>query len=98
MKITFIATIAGLLLSTAAMAQVEQPSQISVQGTALIAKDSTSDSGLSRQQTKSGGFLVGYSYQLNQWAGLEGNYGYTRNIQNYFGSSSESSVSRAFMR
>ena len=62
MKRTFIATIAGLLLvSTAAMAQVEQPSQISVQGTALIAKDSTSDSGLSRQQTKSGGFLVGYS-------------------------------------
>jgi len=75
------------------MAQVEQPSQITVQGTALIARDSTADSGsLSRSETKSGGFLVGYSYQFNNWAGLEGNYGYTRNIQNYFGSATQSSV------
>jgi len=85
MNRTVVATIAGFLLfSTAAMAQVEQPSQITVQGTALIAKDSTADSNeLSRQETKSGGLLVGYSYQFNEWAGVEGNYGYTRNIQNY---------------
>ena len=93
MNRTAVATIAGLLIfSTAAMAQVEQPSQITVQGTALVAKDTTSDSGLSRQETKSGGFLVGYSYQLNQWAGLEGNYGYTRNIQNYSGSFGQSGI------
>ena len=93
MNITTLATIAGLLIfSSAAMAQVEQPSQITVQGTALVAKDTTSDSGLSRQQTKSGGFLVGYSYQLSQWAGLEGNYGYTRNIQNYSGSFGQSGI------
>jgi len=94
MNRTVLATVTGLLLfSTAAMAQVEQPSQITVQGTALIARDSTADSGsLSRSETKSGGFLVGYSYQFNNWAGLEGNYGYTRNIQNYFGSATQSSV------
>jgi opacity protein-like surface antigen len=75
------------------MAQVEQPSQITLQGTALIAHDSTSDSGsISRRETKSGGFLVGYSYQFNNWTGLEGNYGYTRNIQNYFGTAAQSSV------
>jgi len=92
MKRTLVGTIAGLLLaSTAAMAQVEQPSQITVQGTALIAKDSTGNS-LTRQETKSGGFLVGYSYQFNEWAGVEGNYGYSRNFQNYFGSFGQSSI------
>src|SRR5437870_11019060 len=76
--------VALFVFSTAAMAQVENPSQITVQGTALITKDSTSDNpSTSRQSTKSGGFLVGYSYQFNSWAGAEGNYGYTRNTQNY---------------
>src|SRR6266705_791597 len=94
MNRTVVATIAGFLLfSTAAMAQVEQPSQITVQGTALIAKDSTADSNaLSRQETKSGGLLVGYSYQFNEWAGVEGNYGYTRNTQNYVGSFGQSGI------
>jgi opacity protein-like surface antigen len=85
--------VALFVFSTVATAQVENPSQITVQGTALITKDSTSDSGLaSRQSTKSGGFLVGYSYQFNSWAGAEGNYGYTRNTQNYFGSIGQSSI------
>ena len=81
------------IFSTAAFAQVEQPSQITVQGTALITKDSTSDSTSTlNRATKSGGFLLGYSYQFNNWAGLEGNYGYTRNTQDYFGSFSQSAV------
>jgi len=85
--------VALFVFSTAAMAQVENPSQITVQGTALITKDSTADSGsISRQSTKSGGFLVGYSYQFNSWAGAEGNYGYARNTQNYFGSIGQSSI------
>ena len=94
MNRTVIATIASMFLfSAGAMAQVEQPSQITVQGTALIANSSISDSGsISRRETKSGGFLVGYSYQFNSWAGLEGNYGYTRNTQNYFGTAAQSSA------
>jgi len=81
------------VFSTSAMAQVENPSQITVQGTALITKDSTTDSGsVSRQSSKSGGFLIGYSYQFNSWAGAEGNYGYTRNTQNYLGSIGQSSI------
>jgi opacity protein-like surface antigen len=88
----FLGTIAALLVfSTAALAQVEQPQQITLQGTALITKDSTSGSTLQRA-TQSGGLLVGYSYQFNKWAGLEGNYGYTRNTQNYFGSFASSSI------
>src|SRR6267378_3994674 len=82
-----------VVFSTAAMAQVEHPSQISFQGIGVFTKDSTSDnSPLSHQSTRSGGFLVGYSYQFNQWIGAEGNYGYTRNTQNYFGSFGQSSI------
>ena len=84
---------AFFLVATTAFAQVENPSQISVQGTALITKDSTSDStSTSREATKSGGLLVGYSYQFNKWAGAEGNYGYSRNMSNYFGSIGQTSV------
>src|SRR5215468_6823921 len=84
---------AFFLVATTAFAQVENPSQITVQGTALITRDSTSDSNpISRQSTKSGGLLVGYSYQFNKWAGAEGNYGYSRNTQNYFGSIGQSSI------
>jgi opacity protein-like surface antigen len=79
------------MFSTAAMAQVEQPSQVNFQGTALITKDSTTPSG-SHRATESGGLLVGYSYQFNKWAGVEGNYGYTRNTQNYLGSFGQSSI------
>jgi outer membrane immunogenic protein len=92
MKRSILATVTSLVLfSTAAMAQVEQRSQITVQGTALITKDSNSGFG-THSATESGGFLVGYSYQLNNWAGVEGNYGYTRNTQNYLTFSGNSGV------
>lgn len=85
--------VALIVFSTGAMAQVEHPSQVSFQGTALITKDSTADSSSSsHRSTKSGGLLVGYSYQFNSWAGAEGNYGYTRNTQNYLGSIGQSSI------
>jgi len=37
----------------------------------------------SHEASKSGGFLVGYSYQFNSWFEAQGNYGYSRNTQNY---------------
>ena len=75
--------IAAVAMSaTSALAQVEQPSQISIQGTALVTK-SSNDQIPSNDATKSGGLLVGYSYQFNRWFGAEGNYGYTRNTQNF---------------
>ena len=84
---------AFFFVATTAFGQEGNRSQITVQGTGLITKDSTSDStSTSREATKSGGLLVGYSYQFNRWAGAEGNYGYSRNMQNYFGSFGQSSV------
>jgi len=84
---------AFFFVATTAFGQEGNRSQITVQGTGLITKDSTSDStSITRRSTKSGGLLVGYSYQFNRWAGAEGNYGYSRNTSNYFGSIGDSSV------
>jgi len=77
--------------ATTVMAQVEQPSQISIQGTGIVTKDTVEGSN-SQRSTKSGGLLVGYSYQFSRWAGAEGNYGFTRNTQNYFGSTGQASI------
>src|SRR5690349_977683 len=68
--------------ATAALAQVEQPSQVNIQGIGLFTK-SSQDQNPSHSATDSGGFLVGYSYQFNRWIGAEGNYGYSRNTQNF---------------
>jgi hypothetical protein len=79
-----------LLSATSAMAQ-EGRSQVNLQGTGVIIKDSDGG-GLRQEATRSGGLLVGYSYQFNRWAGVEGNYGYTRNTQSYFGSSGQTGI------
>lgn len=92
MKKTIFAAATGLVLfAGSAMAQVEQPSQITVQGTGLFTKDSTGGS-TTNSATQSGGLLVGYSYQFNRWAGVEGNYGYSRNTQSFLGSFGQSAV------
>jgi opacity protein-like surface antigen len=91
-----VAGIAAVATSaTSALAQVEQPSQISVQGTALITKTSN-DQIPSNDATKSGGLLVGYSYQFSRWFGAEGNYGYSRNTQNFITLGGPSSVQANF--
>ena len=81
--------------ATSALAQVEQPSQISIQGTALVTK-STTDQTPSNDVSKSGGFLVGYSYQFSKWFGAEGNYGYSRNTQNFLTLGGPSSLQANF--
>lgn len=93
MRKSMLATAAGLVLfATSAMAQVEQPSQITVQGTGLFTKNTTSDSGTTHSAANSGGLLVGYAYQFNNWAGVEGNYGYSRNTQSYLGTFGQSGI------
>jgi opacity protein-like surface antigen len=78
--VTVIVVLAGS--GASAFAQVEQASQISIQGTGLFT--TSSDEQIpSNDATNSGGFLLGYSYQFNRWFGAEANYGYTRNTQNY---------------
>jgi outer membrane immunogenic protein len=69
------------LITTAAVAQ-ESRSEISVQGTGFYTKDSTGQ-GIRQHATDTGGFLVGYRYNLNRWLAAETNYGFVRNTQQY---------------
>jgi opacity protein-like surface antigen len=93
--VLFAVVVALAASATSALAQVEQPSQITVQGTALITK-STTDQTPSNDASKSGGFLVGYSYQFSKWFGAEGNYGYSRNTQNFLTLGGPSSLQADF--
>ena len=70
----------SLLIATA-VAQ-EARSEISAQGTGFYTKDSTGQ-GMRQHATDTGGFLVGYRYNLNRWLAAETNYGFVRNTQQY---------------
>ena len=48
--------------------------------------------GNSQRATDTGGFTVGYRYHFNRWLAAEGNYGFDRNTQEYFGGFGESRV------
>jgi len=80
----------AVLLSLGAVAQ-ESRSEISLEGTGFFTKD-TSGQGISRTTTDTGGFQVGYRYNINRWLAAEGNYGYDRNTEKYFGGFGESRV------
>jgi opacity protein-like surface antigen len=76
-----LSVVAISLLTAAAVAQ-ESRSEIIVQGTGFYTKDSTGQ-GIRQQATDTGGFLVGYRYNLNRWLAAETNYGFARNTQQY---------------
>ena len=89
------ALFAGIALSaTNAFAQVENPSQISIQGIGLFTT-SLNNQSPSYSATKSGGVLAGYSYQFNRNFSAEGNYGYTRNVQNFSSTAFQSDIHQA---
>jgi opacity protein-like surface antigen len=58
-------------------------SEVNVEGLATITRSNNSLV-FPYSATKSGGFMAGYRYHLNPWFAIEGNYGYTRNTQNFF--------------
>jgi outer membrane immunogenic protein len=70
-------------LTVGAVAQ-ESRSEISLQGTGFFTKDSKGREN-SQRSTETGGFTVGYRYHFNRWLSAEGNYGFDRNTQEYFG-------------
>jgi opacity protein-like surface antigen len=80
-----------ILLTLAATAQEGTRSEISLQGTGFFTKDG-SGQGISRTTSETGGLSVGYRYHINRWLAAEGNYGYDRNTQKYFGGFGESRV------
>src|ERR1700721_3603933 len=80
----------GLLLTLGASAQGDR-SEISLEGTGFFTRD-TSGQGVSRTTSDTGGFLLGYRYHINRWIAAEGNYGFDRNTQKYFGGFGEPKV------
>jgi outer membrane immunogenic protein len=89
--LTFALFVAVAASATSAFAQVERPSQITIQGTGLFTT-SLKDQAPSYDATNSGGFLAGYSYQFSRDFGVEGNYGWSRNTQNYNALNSSTSL------
>jgi len=78
------------------MAQEEVRSQVNLQLTGLVPGDTSgmdaSGNPITDHASRSGGFLLGYTFNLNRWAALEGNYGYSRDTQYYSGSFGTSGV------
>jgi outer membrane immunogenic protein len=58
-------------------------SEVNVEGLAAITQ-SNNNAIFPYSATKSGGFMAGYRYHLNPWFAIEGDYGFTRNTQNFF--------------
>jgi len=86
--LVIIGAVATLALGSVAQ---ERRSEISLQGTGFFTKDSNGQGHLQRS-TETGGFTVGYRYHINRWLSAEGNYGFDRNTQRYFGSFGESRI------
>jgi len=80
-----------LVIAGTAMAQEEMRSQVNLQFTGLVPKDS-SGNGIADHVTTSGGLLAGYTFNLNRWAAVEGDYGYARNTQTFSGLFGSSAV------
>src|SRR5467141_3452772 len=83
-----VATILGVLMcASGAIAQEGRWQEISVQGTGFFTKDS-SGNGINQHATDTGGFLLSYRYHFNRWLAADASYGYARNTQQNFTSSS----------
>ena len=87
-----VATILGVLMcASGAIAQEGRRQEISVQGTGFFTKDS-SGNGINQHATDTGGFLLSYRYHFNRWLAADASYGYARNTQQNFTSSSQFGV------
>lgn len=80
-----------LLAALPAAAQDEPRQEVSAQGTGFFTKDSTGN-GIFQHSTDTGGFVVSYRYHFNDWLAADASYGYVRNTQQSFLSSSVSNV------
>ena len=79
--------IAAALMSGAAFAQEENAAyknEASVQAFGAFVK-TTSQSGIQQSATNGAGFLATYRFFFNDHNGVELNYGYSQNTQNYVG-------------
>jgi opacity protein-like surface antigen len=82
---TLIAGLASATLPAFAQQEEYSKSDVAVQAFGSFLK-STTTNGVQNSATNSGGVLASYRYYFNAHSGVEGNYGYTLNTQNFLSS------------
>jgi outer membrane immunogenic protein len=88
-KVLFSMIAGAIVVSAPAFAQEESPAyknEASVQAFGSFVKSTTSD-GVDQSATNSGGVLASYRYFFNVHSGVEANYGYALNTQNFLSAS-----------
>jgi opacity protein-like surface antigen len=89
--VTAIAGIASIALPVFAQSEDAGKNEVSVQAFGSFVK-STTDNGVQNSATNSGGVLGGYRRFFDAHNGIEVNYGYALNTQNYLSSSGNVAV------
>ena len=84
--ITLIAGIASMALPAFSQSENPEKNEVSVQAFGSFVK-STTDNGTRNSGTNSGGVLGGYRFFFDAYNGIEVNYGYALNTQNFLSSS-----------
>lgn len=88
-KVVLPVVVGTIIMSLPVFAQVENPAyknEGSVQAFGSFVK-STNNNGVDQSATNSGGVLASYRFFFNSHHGVEANYGYALNTQNFFSSS-----------
>jgi opacity protein-like surface antigen len=80
--ITWLVSIASMALPAFSQSETPGKNEVSVQAFGSFVK-STTDNGIENKATNSGGVLGSYRYFFNDHHGVEANYGYSLNTQNY---------------
>ena len=75
-------SIASMALPAFSQSETPGKNEVSVQAFGSFVK-STTNNGIENQATNSGGVLGSYRYFFNAHSGVEANYGYSLNTQNY---------------
>jgi len=80
--VTSLVSIASMALPAFSQSETPGKNEVSVQAFGSFVK-STTDKGIENKATNSGGVLGTYRYFFNTHSGVEANYGYSLNTQNY---------------
>jgi opacity protein-like surface antigen len=83
--VTLIASVASMALPAFSQSEEQGRNEVSVQAFGSFLK-STTDNGVQNSATNSGGVLGSYRYFFNAHSGVEANYGYALNTQNFLSS------------
>ena len=84
--VTLLASVASLALPAFSQSEEQGKNEVSVQAFGSFLK-STTQNGIQNSATNSGGVLGSYRHFFNAHSGVEANYGYALNTQNFFSSS-----------